>query len=569
MVHSFAARPSPFRIALGLALVTSLPMAASAAGNAPQPSICTRACWGASAPSGGISQMSALTRAIVHHTAGNEFNTTGYEASKANVRAIQNYHKNTNGWSDIGYHFLIDKFGYIFEGRSGSMSSRPRGAHDGDNTNSFGFTLMGYFHPNVNNVPTTAMLNSLYDVIAWRMPSGWTAYGSPGGSYGSLGHNVGRIDGHRRVKSTACPGDNVYNPYIGTNLSGGVIRDAVQMRIDGVTFKKGPSMFYATGSGSLNIYRWKPNGSAFSLLTTTGISSGYSLSAVGQHMAAADVNGDGRTDNVLAYQYPDGTMRLHVFLNGSWYQGSAGWFQSGPFSMSNVDGRMVGGDFNGDGLGDVAMFYHTGSSGVTIFRFLSTGSSFTYDTASISSGYTLTNVADHIAASDVNGDGRDDIVAAYQYPDNTMRLHVFLNGNSYQGPAGWFQSGTFYMSNVGGRMAGGDFNGDGRGDIAMMYANGSGIIMFRFLSTGSSFTYDSASIASGYSASSVGKHFAAGDVDGDADDDVVVAYQYPDGTFRYHIFFNGISYGGPTGWFQSGAFNLANVSGRMTMGTWD
>ena len=64
--------------------------------------------------------MSALNRAIVHHTAGNEFNTTGYEASKANVRAIQNLHKNTNGWGDIGYHFLVDKFGYIFEGRHGS-----------------------------------------------------------------------------------------------------------------------------------------------------------------------------------------------------------------------------------------------------------------------------------------------------------------------------------------------------------------------------------------------------------------------------------------------------------------
>src|SRR5688572_30214463 len=84
------------------------PSVASAAGSAPQPSICTRACWGAS--SGSVSYMSALTRAIVHHTAGSEFNTTGLEASKANVRAIQSMHKN-NGWGDIGYHFLIDKFG--------------------------------------------------------------------------------------------------------------------------------------------------------------------------------------------------------------------------------------------------------------------------------------------------------------------------------------------------------------------------------------------------------------------------------------------------------------------------
>ncbi len=102
-----------------------IPETALAAGNAPQPSICTRGCWGARAPRS-VSYMSALTKAVVHHTAGNEFNTTGYEASKANVRAIQNLHMNSNGWSDIGYHFLVDKFGFTFEGRSGSMSSLPR-----------------------------------------------------------------------------------------------------------------------------------------------------------------------------------------------------------------------------------------------------------------------------------------------------------------------------------------------------------------------------------------------------------------------------------------------------------
>src|SRR5687767_5714891 len=87
-------------------IVTVLGHNLFAAGSAPQPSICTRACWGASA--GSTSYMSALTRAIVHHTAGNEFNTTGLEASKANVRAIQSMHK-ANGWGDIGYHFLVDK----------------------------------------------------------------------------------------------------------------------------------------------------------------------------------------------------------------------------------------------------------------------------------------------------------------------------------------------------------------------------------------------------------------------------------------------------------------------------
>jgi hypothetical protein len=90
--------------ALFSSLFVAMAPVVHAAGSAPQPGICTRACWGATAASG-ITQMSALNRAIVHHTAGSEFNTTGLEASKANVRAIQTLHIN-NGWGDIGYHFL-------------------------------------------------------------------------------------------------------------------------------------------------------------------------------------------------------------------------------------------------------------------------------------------------------------------------------------------------------------------------------------------------------------------------------------------------------------------------------
>jgi uncharacterized protein with LGFP repeats len=219
-----------FQLAAGLlAFSGSLlpPVSSQAAGHAPDPGICIRSCWGARAAS--ASGMSALTRAIVHHTAGNEFNTSGFEASKANVRAVQNAHI-ANGWGDIGYHFLVDKFGNIFEGRINSIPGLPRGAHDGTNTNSFGFNLMGYFHPGVNNIPTPAMLGRLYDVIAWRMPANWLPYGSPG-VYGPLGNAVGFLDGHRRVKATACPGDHVFNPHMGTNMNAGNMRHEVNKRI--------------------------------------------------------------------------------------------------------------------------------------------------------------------------------------------------------------------------------------------------------------------------------------------------------------------------------------------------
>ena len=102
-----------------------------AAGSFPQPTICDRDCWSARDPQGAISQMSGLDRAVVHHTAGAaDYEVTNIEESKSRVRAIQNYHMDSRGWSDIGYHFLTDKLGNNFEGREGSMSTLPRGAHD-------------------------------------------------------------------------------------------------------------------------------------------------------------------------------------------------------------------------------------------------------------------------------------------------------------------------------------------------------------------------------------------------------------------------------------------------------
>ncbi|MGI8905196.1 MAG: N-acetylmuramoyl-L-alanine amidase [Candidatus Sumerlaeaceae bacterium] len=180
-----------------LLTVVSAPSSSFGGGNATQPTICTRSCWGARSPSGTISQSSSITFAVIHHTAGNEFSTSGYSASKANVRAIQNFHMDTNGWSDIAYHFLVDKFGYIFEGRYSSISSKPIGAHTlGYNTNSIGFNCMGYFHTPYNNVPTAAMLDSLSDVMAWKLPT-------------SVG--ASSIYGHRQLTSTACPGDYLYS----------------------------------------------------------------------------------------------------------------------------------------------------------------------------------------------------------------------------------------------------------------------------------------------------------------------------------------------------------------------
>lgn len=176
------------------------------AGQGPQPAICTRACWGARAPQCSISQMSALTRAIIHHTGNASEYSTNYETSKAKARGNQSYVMDSLGYCDADYHFWIDGSGNIFEGRAGSMSNLPRGSHDGCNSNSFGYALFGYFHPPYNQAFTSAMRNSLEAVIAWRMPSAWSA---TAGNSAYCSVSIGSMEGHYRVKATACPGDVV------------------------------------------------------------------------------------------------------------------------------------------------------------------------------------------------------------------------------------------------------------------------------------------------------------------------------------------------------------------------
>ncbi len=175
--------------------------------------------------------MGGLSRAIIHHTAGSGDYSTDLENSKVRMRGVQNLHMANSGWCDIAYHFLVDAAGNLFEGRSGAMTSLPRGTHDAVNNNSFGFTLLGYFHPPYNQNANSTMRNSLYNVIAWRMPSAWSPYGS--GVYGTA--TVGFLDGHRKVKSTACPGDGVHPLYITENYNGGEARNSVNAKKNGAS----------------------------------------------------------------------------------------------------------------------------------------------------------------------------------------------------------------------------------------------------------------------------------------------------------------------------------------------
>ncbi len=148
-----------------------------------------------------------LRFAIVHHTAGSS--SYGPEESAAIVRGIELYHVKANGWNDIGYNFLVDRYGQVFEGRGGGMQRNVIGAHAaGFNTGSVGIAVLGTYSA---KAPTREAEDALGKLLAWRLDVGHVDPASSAMvSSGVRPAYLRAISGHRDAGSTACPGNALY-----------------------------------------------------------------------------------------------------------------------------------------------------------------------------------------------------------------------------------------------------------------------------------------------------------------------------------------------------------------------
>jgi len=156
------------------------PKASSGSGGLPP--IQPRSAWAAAAPAQRLLSPNrrVWTQITVHHS---DTESTDVGA----IQRIQKMHMEENGWGDIGYHFLIDPQGRIYQGRS----LQWQGAHAGgdNNTGNIGICLLGDFEKDRPDPRATRSLQALIEALSVR-------------------HGIGRraVHGHSEFKATACPG---------------------------------------------------------------------------------------------------------------------------------------------------------------------------------------------------------------------------------------------------------------------------------------------------------------------------------------------------------------------------
>ena len=152
--------------------------------------------------------------AFVHHTASGN----GYSAAEAPavVRGIYAYHTKSLHWSDVGYNFLIDRYGTIYEGRYGGVARGVIGAQVlGFNTGSTGISVIGTFS---DATPPSRAVTSLERLLEWKLdvhhvdPLGTGTLVCGYGQKFATGQRVTfpAIAGHRDANYTDCPGGRLY-----------------------------------------------------------------------------------------------------------------------------------------------------------------------------------------------------------------------------------------------------------------------------------------------------------------------------------------------------------------------
>jgi hypothetical protein len=414
-----------------------VPMRAPAGTAAPP--IVPRLAWGAdeSIRRGPPSYADSVRFAIVHHTAGRNDYTRSEAA--AIVRGIELFHVQGNGWNDIGYNFLVDRFGTVYEGRFGGIDRNVVGAHAlGFNTGSVGIALLGTYG---STRPSAAALDAIERLIAWRLdlahvdPTSFLTYISGGSERYASGIPVllNAVSGHRDTGFTECPGDALYARLgeiagAALQLGGAKIFEPtvetagtsvrVRARLSqpqawsvAITSPAGVEVARGSGTGTAVDWIWDSGGAPAAAYTWT-ISAGSALPATGILRAgggaatlaiegvvaqpeAISPNGDGQADTTTLTYRLSAPANVTVELSDA-IGGIVATVVDRVFMRAGTHTVTIAGDALADGHYDVVVTART-AAGVSIQKVIG-----------LNVDRTLGLVAVRPLAFSPNGDGRKD-----------------------------------------------------------------------------------------------------------------------------------------------------------------
>ena len=455
-----------------------------------KPQIYSRAQWGAnermrdqSPPSYGT-----VKTGFVHHTV----NANNYSSAQVPslLRGIYAYHTQSRGWRDIGYNFLVDRFGRIWEGRYGGVQRSVVGAHTlGYNEVSFAMSAIGNFDV---ARPPAAVVAAYARLFAWKLAIYDIRANNPRVSV--KGRTMQAINGHRDAGQTACPGRYLYARLSYIRNRAREIQLAAQKGGSKTPTKPAPAPAPAppkftsptqepqpataqpstiafprstdlAASAYPDIVLKSRRTGAIRVLPTGGqtgfgrtVQTRGSWWAMSLLTAVGDLTGDGKGD-VLARSKRTGLTRVYRG-DGAGHVTTSGINATRRFSAA--DFAAGAGDWNRDGKADVLMRTRTSGS---LYLIPGTGRGTFGQPRRLSTawaGYTSTAVA-----GDLTGDGRPDIVAV---KGGDVYVVAGTADGGLAAPVKRQALGAGNDDLVGG---GADLNGDGVGDVVVRHQDGS------------------------------------------------------------------------------------------------
>ncbi|MEU8349926.1 FG-GAP-like repeat-containing protein [Streptomyces sp. NPDC048845] len=450
-----------------------------------QPPVISRAGWGAdeSMVEEPPTYIDRVDAAFVHHTVGS--NSYSCAESPALVRGIMAYHVQSEGWNDLGYNFLVDKCGQIFEGRGGGIDLPVTGAHTyGFNSYSTGIAVLGDFHGDpakgiAPGEPTRAALESVARVAAWKLgqyggdPAGevtLTAKGDTGVWETDEEATIHRISGHRDGFATACPGTTLYaklgeiRRFAASPGADSAVPTSDTDR-DGIADLVAGTPKTSSGAGSLTVVPGGTEGpvaEAGRTLTqnSAGVPGGSeSGDSFGAATAWGDLNGDGYAD--LAVGAPGENLSATdqgavTVLYGPGLDSGSMYTTTGvTASGAKLGSAVTIGDFDADGKADL---FSAGTGGGGNWNVRHTDGGTKYGTLTSATGSVAYMDA---TTGDFNRDGYADVALNYRDTGGTGRVTWFEGSSS-----GLVKVGN--LSVRGGRSVdAGDVNGNGYDDLVI------------------------------------------------------------------------------------------------------